>query len=128
MEYSMILARFIGAFCIVVAAGILINLKHYQRVAEDYTRNSGLGYISGLYFLTFGLIIVALHNIWVADWRIIITLFGWLMLAKGFAMLALPKNYLHVIENYRKSDKAIAVHATIVLAIGITLTVIGLWA
>jgi hypothetical protein len=37
-----------------------------------------------------GLLIVVSHNIWVKDYRVVITIFGWLSLVKGIAYMAFP--------------------------------------
>ena len=38
-----------------------------------------LFYLSGLLSLLAGLAIVNLHNTWCTDWRVIVTVLGWLM-------------------------------------------------
>jgi len=40
--------------------------------------------------MTVGLVIVNTHNVWVADWPVIIALFGWAMLISGAGRLAFP--------------------------------------
>jgi len=37
-----------------------------------------------------GLLHILAHNLWVKDWRIIITLFGWFSLLKGISQFAFP--------------------------------------
>ncbi len=37
-----------------------------------------------------GLLNVIAHNVWTADWRVVITLFGWSSLLKGIAQFAFP--------------------------------------
>lgn len=37
-----------------------------------------------------GLLHILAHNLWVKDWRIIITLFGWFSLMKGVSQFAFP--------------------------------------
>ena len=37
-----------------------------------------------------GLLHILAHNLWVMDWRILITLFGWFSLMKGISQFAFP--------------------------------------
>ncbi|MGI9531889.1 hypothetical protein [Lutimonas sp.] len=46
-----------------------------------------------------GLLNILLHNVWVKDWRILITLFGWFSLLKGVSQFAFPGFANKWIEN-----------------------------
>ncbi|WP_331375195.1 hypothetical protein [Sinorhizobium chiapasense] len=48
-------------------------------------------YLSGLLSLLAGLAIVNLHNRWQMDWRVIITVLGWLMTIGGIIRIVLPQ-------------------------------------
>ena len=37
-----------------------------------------------------GIAIVSVHNLWTADWRVIITLIGWMAIIQGAARLVMP--------------------------------------
>ena len=45
---------------------------------------------SGLMALSLGVTLVVVHNVWVADWPVIITLFGWVSLASGIVRITWP--------------------------------------
>ena len=53
---------------------------------EDKTITISTGYITFL----LGLITVTLHNVWVFDWRLAITILGWTTLLKGIEKIAFP--------------------------------------
>lgn len=40
--------------------------------------------------MTAGLAIVNVHNIWILDWPLIVTLFGWALLVGGAARIVAP--------------------------------------
>ena len=46
--------------------------------AEEFLNSHALIYLAGIITLTAGLAIVLTHNVWAADWRILITVLGWL--------------------------------------------------
>ncbi len=66
-----------------VGAKLLGRIIEYT---EDKTITISTGYITFL----LGLITVTLHNIWVADWRVAITILGWTTLLKGIEKIAFP--------------------------------------
>lgn len=47
--------------------------------------------LSGLLSLLAGLAIVNLHNTWCADWRVIVTILGWLMTIGGIIRIVVPQ-------------------------------------
>jgi len=125
METSIFLAKLLGPYCIIVAIGILFNLKTYQKVMEDFCKNSALIYISGVMALFFGLLIVLFHNVWTPNWAVIITIFGWLGLIKGAWLIILPNTVAKFTEAYQKNAALLVVHLAIALALGVCLTIFG---
>lgn len=125
MGSSMFLAKLFGPYCIIVAVGILFNLKNYRKVMEDFFKNSALLYLGGVFALFFGLLIVLFHNVWAANWTVIITILGWLGLIKGAWLIILPNTLTKLIEAYREKTALLVIHLFVVLALGVFLTVIG---
>ncbi|OGX18577.1 MAG: hypothetical protein A3K83_00330 [Omnitrophica WOR_2 bacterium RBG_13_44_8b] len=125
MDNSILLAKFIGPFIIIIGIGILFNTKIFLRIGEDFFKNSALVYISGIVTFLMGMAIVLFHNIWVADWRVIITLFGWSTLIKGAWLIILPGTLAKVSQIYLKNIKFLVVPWIIMIALGILLTVKG---
>src|SRR4030042_1562215 len=123
MDNSILLAKFIGPFIIIIGIGILFNTKIFLRIGEDFFKNSALVYISGIVTFLMGMAIVLFHNIWVADWRVIITLFGWSTLIKGAWLIILPGTLAKVSQIYLKNIKFLVVPWIIMIALGILLTV-----
>ena len=88
MEISIYLARFWGSLFMIlglmsVGAKLLGRIIKYT---EDKTITISTGYITFL----LGLITVVLHNIWVVDWRVAITILGWTTLLKGIEKIGFP--------------------------------------
>lgn len=125
MENSLLLARFIGPFIVLVAIAVLFNRKALLRIAEDFSKNPALIYISGLITFTAGLAIVLFHNIWAADWRLIITLFGWITLIKGAWLVIFPGTIAKVSSRFTKNINMVTVPWLIMFALGIFLVIKG---
>lgn len=125
MDNSILFARFIGPFIMVVGAGILLNMKTFKKIGEDFFKNAGLVYISGIMTFLLGLAVVLFHNLWVADWRLIITLFGWLTLIKGVALIICPDALAKTTKAWLKNINILLIPWSIMLALGILLTFKG---
>lgn len=90
MEKSLILAEFWGWYLILFFTIIMINTKRVKQMYE-YVKDEKLLFIISLIAIIIGLINIMMHNLWTSDWRIIITLFGWIALLKGIIFFSYPK-------------------------------------
>ena len=122
MSISLLLAKIIGPYCIVVAIGIMLNPKFYQQMMDDFFKNSALLYLGGIMALVIGIVLVLFHNIWVAGWPVIITIFGWGGLIKGIWLIVFPNTVGKLVQAYQKKPALLKIHMAIVLVIGVLLT------
>ena len=88
MEISIYLARFWGSLFIILGLGSVF-VKFLGRVIE-YTEDRTITISTGYITFLLGLVTVTLHNIWVADWRVTITILGWVTLLKGIEKIGFP--------------------------------------
>ena len=56
-----------------------------------FLADSPLILISGVLAMVAGLSIVNTHNVWVLDWPVIVTLFGWALVLGGFFRIVVPR-------------------------------------
>lgn len=90
MDAASFVAALIGPIYVIVGIGILLNPDHYRRMTEDFFHSPALMYLGGAMALAAGLSILYFHNDWSGDWRVIITILGWLACLKGAHLLILP--------------------------------------
>jgi hypothetical protein len=96
MQTSIFLAQLIGPMFVVIGAGLLVSPGDYRVMAEQFLASRALIYIAGLMALVPGLAIVLTHNVWVFDWRLIITVLGWLGVIGGAFRLLMPRQVVAV--------------------------------
>ncbi|MCB1368030.1 MAG: hypothetical protein KDK00_09720 [Rhodobacteraceae bacterium] len=89
METSIFLAQMLGPVLAVAGLAILIRPDGIARAGQEFLHSEALLLTSGLLALVTGLAMVLSHNLWVADWRVLITLFGWIALIAGASRLLL---------------------------------------
>jgi hypothetical protein len=78
MSTSVFLARLIGPVMLVIGLAVFANPRGFRDMAEEFMASRALMFIGGLLIMPAGLAIVLTHNVWTADWRVLITIFGWL--------------------------------------------------
>lgn len=98
IEISIFLARFWGVLLTIES---LIYFFRW-RVMLDRLRESYFITLDGYLSFTLGIATVVLHNVWVADWRITITIWGYLMLLRGITRLGWPDSVAQIIPAFTK--------------------------
>lgn len=88
MEITIFFAKFWGSLFMIL--GLLsVGAKFLGRIIE-YTEDKTITISTGYITFLLGLVTVILHNIWVADWRVAITILGWATLIKGILKIGFP--------------------------------------
>lgn len=114
MELSFFLARFWGSLFIILGLGsFLVNFL--GRVIK-YTDNHVITVTTGYLTFLLGLITVVLHNVWVTDLRLAITLIGWTTLLKGIEKIMLPDRVNKVALKFKGGQRF---WGLVIFAIGI---------
>lgn len=101
METTILLAQFWGWLLVITCAIYLFKREPLSEELYRLAEDRGFTMLSGYIALLLGLATVILHNVWVADWRVVITLFGWLSLAKGIVRLGFPEIFQKVVQVYK---------------------------
>src|SRR5260370_8123806 len=90
MSTSVFIARLIGPVMLVIGLAVFTNQRAFREMAEEFLASRALLFLSCLLIMPVGLAIVLTHNIWAADGRVMITLFGWLNVIGGALRLFAP--------------------------------------
>ena len=125
MDPSLLIAKILGPLFVIVTLGVLFNLGHYLEVGRDFLKQPALRYLGGVGAFVFGVMVIEFHNVWVADWTLIITLMGWTSFVKGMVLLLAPATLMSLFEGYLNNTTAIRVHMVVGFLLGAFLTVMG---
>ncbi len=90
MNMSIFLAQFFGLYLLLMAIPLFGNPGHFFERYQACFENEAIQLFSGFMHVMLGLAYVLLHNLWVNDWRIVITLIGWLVLLEGISIIYFP--------------------------------------
>lgn len=117
------LAQFWG-LTFVIMGGIFLIRRENVRILIKMVQDDALMILSGYAALVVGIAHVLVYNVWSSDWTVILTLIGWMALAKGIIRLAFPDFGRKIIRNY---DNPTTINSTLLamIAIGIILIIKG---
>lgn len=122
MNLSNYLAELWGITIIVVSFALLIKPKRLEKLFAE-VENEATMFFWGIVSLVIGLAMVLIHNVWVFDWRVTITILGWLTLIKGLDVLFLPE---HMRKRWPKmGDRQWRLILIFLLFAGFVLTYLG---
>jgi uncharacterized protein YjeT (DUF2065 family) len=125
MDTASFVAALIGPIYILVGIGILLDPNHYQKMIEEFLHSPTLIYMGGAMALAAGLSILYFHNAWSSDWRVIITLFGWLACLKGAHLLIFPGHISQLWSPMVSSTGFLRAVAIATLSLGLFLTAVA---
>ena len=90
MDLSIFVARIAGVAYLAMAVSILIGTFDYDKMFKNMQNNYALSYYGAFIALVMGFALVTYHNLWVKDWRVVITLMGWIALFEGVIFIIFP--------------------------------------
>jgi hypothetical protein len=125
MPTSIFLAKLIGPILVIVGLGVLVNRKSLDALAQEIFRSHALLFLLGAMDLAAGLAIVLTHNVWTADWRVIITLLGWLMIIRGAVRILIPDRVKGFGAKMLKNKNAVTGSLAVTIVLGLVLSYFG---
>ena len=125
MGTSIFLAKLIGPVCLVIGLALLINGAAFRTLAKEFLNSPPLMFLSGVITLPAGLAIVLTHNVWAGDWRILITILGWLAIVSGAARMLAPQRAAAVGRTMLANPSTLHISTGVYLLIGALLCFFG---
>jgi hypothetical protein len=118
MDNSILLAKFWGWYLIVFFLILSINPKRIKQIFDDLKDEKFL-IISAFLAIIIGLLNIVFHNIWEPNFKVIITLIGWLSLCIGLALFSFPRKTVAWLEFI--NIKLVQVIYTLLFLVGVFL-------
>jgi hypothetical protein len=125
MSNAELIAGFVGPLFVAVAAALLINRRTVAGLVTGVLNSPEFIFFSGLLTLLAGLAIVRAHNVWSAEWTILVTVIGWLCVIGGIVRIVWPDRVSILRSNMMRGENAITAWALVALLLGAFLTAKG---
>lgn len=90
MDLSIFLAKLFGLYFLIAGGIVMLRQKSFMPIVTEFFSSKALIMLMGAIELVAGLAIVILHPTLTPDWRGVITLIGWTLVAEGIIYLSSP--------------------------------------
>lgn len=90
MDLSIFLAKLIGIYLLIIVLELILRKKEMKKSIKNFSESKGLLIFSGSISLLLGLAIVISHPIYDLDWEGLITLLGYVLIARGVIRFTFP--------------------------------------
>ena len=118
MYDSYMLAQFFGIFFTILGIGMIFNQQHMKKMMLAVTENHAVQFVAAVVPLLLGSFIVVVHNDWVSNWSVLVSIVCWLILLGGAFRAIFPAVWIKQVKK---------VHDNVpVMVIGLVLLVLGL--
>ena len=125
MQASLFIARLLGPVFLVIGIALLTKPEAYRSLLREFVASAVSMYLAGFLGLVGGLALLLTHNLWVLDWRLVITLIGWISLLRGVTTILWPGSLAPVADWVLKHRSSFVVSAAIDLVVGLVLSYFG---
>lgn len=123
MSIANFIADILGILLVVIPFSLFINHQQMKNMFSAL-ENEFFMYMNGLALFVTGIVIALLHNIWVWNWVIIVTIAGWLFIIKGLFLMFFTKDAVELIGKL-KATKYIPYLLLVVLFLGLKFLYFG---
>ena len=129
MTTSKYIARLMGPVLLLAGIGMALGLMHeaesYSSLIKEFISSRALIFVTGVLALLAGLAIVNAHNLWVPDWRVIVTVLGWLLIVRGVVNIVFPAWAQTLGDRMVASPAGSVTGAAIAFVLGAILCIMG---
>lgn len=125
MTNAELIAGFAGPLLIAVAAALLVNRRTVANPITGTLNGPEFIFFSGIFTLLAGLAIVRAHNVWAAEWTILVTILGWLCIVGGVIRIIWPERVTTLRAAMMRSENSVTAWALVSLLLGAFLTAKG---
>jgi hypothetical protein len=129
MTTSRYIARLMGPVMLIIGIGMIMGMltegEGYSSLMKEFIGSRALIFVTGSLALLAGLAVVNAHNLWVPDWRVIVTVLGWLLIVRGISNLVFPATVQTLGDRMIASHAGVLAGAAITIVLGAILSVMG---
>lgn len=124
MDITILLAEIWGPVMIAVGLGFFFSRPYYMQVYRDLEKDAFAVVFFGMFALASGIGHVLVHNAWDTFPQIVVSLFGWSLLVKGFVCTTFP-GLADRGGDWALNSKMLPTVGSFVLLLGLYLTWVG---
>jgi hypothetical protein len=125
MQTSIFLAKLLGPAMTLIGLAALLNMRRFRDYAREFIEHPALLFLSSIILLPAGIAMILVHNTWTTDWRVLVTILGWLLAISSTIRLLAPGFVIEQSRNVIGIRSMPAIAGTIWLVIGLIFCLFG---
>ena len=125
LSTSFFIAKLLGPTFALMGLSVLLRESGFKAILRDAAHSAALVYLSGFLSFISGLLLILTHNVWSPDWRVLITVIGWIAMARGFVTIFQPQWAVAMFTRLIERQTVFYSAAAIDLLVGLVLIYLG---
>ena len=118
-------ARVLGPFFAIVSATVVTRAPDMRQLLAEFGATAIWPWVTGAFVLMGGIIVVALHPYWRGVAAVIVSLLGWLMVARGVLLMAFPDTFISIANRTIDAETLWRIVFGVFVLVGLYLTYVG---
>ncbi len=115
---TLFLAQVFGYYLILLGLSVFLNRERFGKFSKEFKDQPGMFFLTGALVTLVGLYLTLTHNIWVADWTVLVTIFAWGTLLKGAMIMISPDAFLKLAGAW-KSTQLLSISSVGAVIVGV---------
>lgn len=128
MTASIFIARLLGPVFLLLGIAMLVKPVRFRAIIEDFLDSPAMIYLAAFFGLIGGIALVLTHNLWVADWRVILTLIGWITIVRALVTIFAPEFLVNAASRLSTNRPWLLAIEAVNIALGLVITYFGYFA
>ena len=110
-----------GLYLAIMGLALLLRREMWKKVVSEFFDSASRIYTTGVFILIIGLLLVLSHNVWEGGLKTVVTVLGWVVLAKGLAYVFLPHTLLKDLAKGLNGENVYVTGGVVALIFGLYL-------
>ena len=128
MQTSVFLAKLLGPMFLLAGVASFSRREAFRVILREFIASPALMYLAAFFGLLGGLALLLTHNVWTPDWRVLITLLGWITLVRALITMFWPQALVWAARGILARPNVFVVATALDILIGAVLSHFGYFA
>ena len=90
MDITILVTKILGVYLVVSGLFLIVKGKTIPHLLKDFFNHPAIVYLTGIILIFLSSMYLIQYNIWDGSWKVIATIFAWIVMLKGLAYIFVP--------------------------------------
>ena len=119
MDITILVTKILGVYLVVSGLFLIVKGNTIPHLLKDFFNHPAIVYLTGIILIFLSSMYLIQYNIWDGSWKVIATIFAWIVMLKGLAYIFVP-NMLNEMA-IKKFKGAFSTYGVIAIIVGVYL-------